>query len=326
MLEGCIASIGEQNYPCELLEVIVSDGGSVDRTLSIVENFKERHPEISCTVVPNTLKTGEAGKAAGLKHASKEIVAFIDSDNILPERDWFKKMVEPFDDTEVIATEPLEYTYRREDSYITRYCALLGMNDPMCLFLGNYDRYCTLTERWTELPVDVEDKGGYLKVTLDPKAMPTIGANGFLIRKAVLDETEIGDYFFDIDVLYTISKKYPIKLAKVKIGIIHIFSGNLSTFFRKQKRRITDYHHYNKLGMRKYPWGKLNKVGLAKFIFSCLLLFPLLAQTVQGYAKKPDKAWFFHPVACWVTLLVYGWGSISSIVKKEELSRGDWSQ
>lgn len=68
-------------------------------------------------MVPNPLKTGEAGKAAGLKHAKNDIIAFIDSDNILPDKDWLKRMVEPFDDPEIIASEPIEYTYRASDGY-----------------------------------------------------------------------------------------------------------------------------------------------------------------------------------------------------------------
>ncbi len=38
------------------------------------------------------LKTGDAGKAAGVKHAKNEIIALIDSDNILPSRDWLSRM------------------------------------------------------------------------------------------------------------------------------------------------------------------------------------------------------------------------------------------
>jgi len=47
---------------------------------------------------PNPLKTGEAGKAAGVKHAGGEIIALIDSDNILPERDWLVRMAALFYD------------------------------------------------------------------------------------------------------------------------------------------------------------------------------------------------------------------------------------
>ncbi|MFV9630873.1 MAG: hypothetical protein ACNYWM_07390 [Methanosarcinales archaeon] len=59
-----------------------------------------------------------------------------------------------------------EYTYRQEDGIITRYCALMGMNDLLCFFMGNYDRMNLITGKWTEMPVDEEDMGDYLKLDL----------------------------------------------------------------------------------------------------------------------------------------------------------------
>lgn len=324
-LRDCLESITMQDYPQDRIEIIIADGGSSDGTLEIVNSISTTD-SINLKIISNPLKTGEAGKAAGLRYAKNEIIALIDSDNILPDKDWLRRMIEPFNDSEIIASEPIEYTYRPNDGFITRYCALLGMNDPLCLFLGNYDRHSLLTGKWTELPLKVEEKESYLKVTLNPKAIPTIGANGFFIRKDVLDAIKIGDYFFDIDILYAISADRPLKIAKVKNGIIHIFSGNISTFARKQKRRVRDYLYYNKLGIRKYPWNELNKTGLARFILSCLFLFPLIFQSVKGYIKKPDIAWFFHPIACWITLWEYGWGRVGGIFAVRELGREGWNK
>jgi glycosyltransferase involved in cell wall biosynthesis len=318
-LRDCLKSIAMQEYSEDKIEIIIADGGSTDKTLAIINDFDIK-------VVSNPLKTGEAGKAAGLRYAKNDIIALIDSDNILPDKDWLKRMTEPFEDLEIIASEPIEYTYRKTDGYITRYCALLGMNDPLCLFLGNYDRYSALTGKWTDLPVSVEERGRYLKVALNPAMMPTIGANGFLIRRDVLKTIDIGDYFFDIDILSLINSSAPLKIAKVKNGIIHIFSGNISTFARKQRRRVRDYLYYDKLHIRKYQWGRVNKIGLAKFIFSCLFFIPLLFQSINGYLKKPDIAWFFHPAACWITLWEYGWGRIGGIFGVMELKRDGWRQ
>jgi hypothetical protein len=296
-------------------------------------------------------------------------------------------MIEPFYEPDIVASEPIEYTYRPSDSYITRYCALLGMNDPLCLFLGNYDRYCTLTGRWTDMPYKEEDKDGYLKIELNKKKLPTIGANGFLMRRSALlsaftsnlqpmpstvqpfasnlkpqtssvsvstsnlhtltssvsvsasnlqpstFDISFTDYLFDIDVIYEllnsmnpINSADTVRFAKVKTGIIHIFSGEINTFARKQRRRIRDYLYYNKLGVRKYPWGRINKMGLAKFILSCLFLFPLLIQSIKGYLKKPDRAWFFYPLACWLTLWEYRWGRIGGIFGVRGLRREGWKQ
>ena len=311
----CLQSINEQDYPKDKLEIIVVDGGSTDHTIDIAKEFGV------AKILHNPLRTGEAGKALGVKVAKNEIIAFIDLDNVLDRKDWFKRMVEPFEDEEIVGAEPLYYSYRREDGYITRYCALIGMNDPLCLFLGNYDRYSYLTGKWTELNVKQEDKGSYLKIELNEKAVPTIGANGFLIRRDILSKCSIGDYLFDIDIVYELIKQDYNKFAKVKIGVVHIFSDSTSMFIKKQKRRIRDYVRYKNLGLRKYPWSSISKGKLFKFIIYTALLFPLLAQAVGGYARRRDSAWFFHILACWITLLVYIIGFILFRVNLTQLTR-----
>ncbi|MBI1910803.1 MAG: glycosyltransferase family 2 protein [Deltaproteobacteria bacterium] len=329
-LRESLRSICTQDYPQDKLEIIISDGGSTDSTPEIVKLIGTE-TLIKIKYIPNTLKTGEAGKAEGFRHSANEIIAFIDSDNILPESNWFLKMVEPFNDAQIFASEPLEYTCRANDGYITRYCAYIGMNDPLCLFLGNYDRYCTLTGRWTEVPHIEEDLGRYLKIELEKKRFPTIGANGFLIRRSALEKCGVGDYLFDIDVIYellnaTDSTGEVVRFAKVKTGIIHIFSGDVKTFARKQRRRIRDYLYYNSLGVRKYPWKSVSSLRLLFFIISCMTLLPLLLQALRGYFKRPNSAWLFHPIACWLTLFEYGLGKAGSVFGVRELRRQGWSQ
>jgi len=318
-LGECLRRIRNQDYPKSKYEIIIADGGSVDKTRAIAKKYR-------CRIVENKLKTGEAGKAAGLKAAKYDIICLIDSDNYLPDKNWLKKMVEPFSDAEIIGSEPIEYTYRKKDGYITRYCALIGMNDPICMYLGNYDRYNYLTGRWTDLPVKEKDCGNYLKLTLEKYKVPTIGANGTMIRRKLI-EKQVGDYLFDIDEIHELIAKGKNKFAKVKIGIIHVFSGTVSTFIRKQKRRIKDFGYYNKLGVRKYPWAKLNKAGFVKFVIFSALWLPTFVEASMGYIKKPDRAWFFHPLACWLTLWVYGWGKIGqTLFGAKELNRANWKQ
>ncbi len=302
----CLDSIIEQDYPAEKIEVIVADGGSSDATLAEFHNFAGRFRGRTKNLF-NDLKTGEAGKAVGINKAEYEIVALIDSDNILPTSDWLRRMVEPFSDPEIIASEPIEYGYRPTDGFITRYCALLGMNDPLCLFLGNYDRLSVLTGKWTEMPVKIINDNNYYKIILDPRHLPTIGANGFLVRRSLLTEFNIDklDYFFDIDFLYEVSLKKPLKIAKVKNSIIHLYSTSISGFARKQRRRVRDYMYYNKQGLRSYPWKSLVGFKLFKFLIYTLTILPLFAQSLIGYSKKRDNSWWFHPIACWITLWEY---------------------
>jgi len=318
-LEMCLKSIRRQNYKGQV-EVIVVDGGSRDRTLEIARNYKLK-------VFKNKLKTGEAGKAVGAKHARGEILAFIDSDNVLPSKDWLSQLIKPFRmDEEIVATEPLCFTYRRNDHWLTRYFALLGMGDPLSLFIGWYDKYSYITDRWSGLNIKIQNKKDYFSFYLEGE-IPTIGANGFLVRKSELLKYPIRDYLFDIDVLKMLSREKRVKVAKVKVGIIHLFTGDVGTFIRKQRRRIKDYIFFRKQGLRvtdtdnkKIYWG------IVKFVFSAILILPLLIQTLMGYLRKKDIAWLFHPIACWLTLIIYVEETIKAPFVKGEFDRKGWKQ
>lgn len=319
-LGACLASIAAQDYARDCLEVIIADGGSTDETLNMARQY-------GATIVPNPLKTGEAGKAAALKQATGEIVAFVDSDNVLPQADWLTRMVEPFDDPEIGGAEPIEYSWRPTDGFITRYGALMGMGDPLCLFLGNYDRYNLLTRHWTDMPVEVQDCGAYLRVTLDERHLPTIGANGFLVRRAAAAAAcANGDYIFDIDLVHEMLRQSRCQFAKVRVGIVHIFSGNVQTLIRKQMRRVNDYYYYNRSKLRRYPWKSMNRVGLLKFVAYGILVVPLFVQSIIGYTRRHDRAWFFHPVACWITLVVYAYGTLRGLFVRRPQDRTGWSQ
>lgn len=318
-LARCLESIKAQDYPAEKMEIILIDAGSTDATLDIAAKTGVTK------VLPNPLKTGEAGKAVGIEAASGEIIAFIDSDNILDGNDWLKKMALPFENPEIFLSECYAFSYRPTDSVVDRYCSLMGINDPVHLFIGNYDRLCTLTGKWTGLPVESTDRKDYFDVVLDREAVPTMGANGSLIRKSVIGNVELGKYYFDIDVVYQLVCKGHNRVAMVKKGIIHLYCPDLRTFARKQKRRINDFLYYRGLGRRSYPHQKYFW-GYVRFAVCCLLIFPLLAQSLLGYTRKKDRAWFIHPAICWITLAAYGWATIRSLFATTEFDRRGWKQ
>lgn len=326
VLEECLRRLAEQDYPKERVELIVGDGGSTDGTVGIVEKYGGK-------VFSNPLKTGESGKAVALRQARNELVLILDSDNFLPDSGWLRKMVVPFSDPEVKLSEPIRYTWRREGGYIERYCALIGMNDPLCLFLGNYDRWNYLTKKWTAVPHEEEDRSSYLKIKLTKAGIPTVGANGTIFRTEFLKTVNTGDYLFDIDVIAKeIFEKGSVHIAKVKVGIIHTFcEADFGKFIRKQKRRIKDYIFHRKNASRVFDWSRFevggeSSLGLFKFVVYTLFIFPLIGQALIGYSRKKDPAWFFHLPACWTTLVVYAWGKFIGLFSQAEMSRENWKQ
>lgn len=321
-LEPCLAAIFSQRMPREDYEVVLADAGSADETVAIAKRMGVD------AVVENPLKTGEAGKAAGIKAARGELIALVDSDNILPDELWLEQMVAPFRDADIVASEPLLYTARKGDPALTRYFALLGMNDPLCLFTGNYDRVCAVTGKWTGLEVHQQDMGGYLKLMLTEEALPTIGANGFVFRRSLLEHVSWDPYFFDIDVMHQAVRAGFRHVAKVKAGIVHLYCSRLADFARKQRRRIRDFLFFAQEKQRTYPWDRQKRTGILLFALSTALLFPVVLQAVIGFCRRPDRAWLYHVPVCWITLWTYGVGTLRKMcgLKQAPAARDGWQK
>ena len=321
-LEACLRAILAQNLPREHYELVVADAGSTDRTRDIAR---------ACGVdriVENPLKTGEAGKSAGIRAATGDLIALVDSDNILPDDRWLERMTAPFDNPAIVASEPLAYTVRPGDPDLTRYFALLGMNDPICLFTGNYDRTCAVTGKWTGLDVPQQDRGDYLELTLTEQALPTIGANGFVFRRSLLDQVDWDPYFFDIDIMHQAVHAGLNRVAKVKTGIVHLYCARLSDFARKQRRRIRDFLYFTAENRRTYPWARQRRLGIVWFALATLLVLPVLAQAIRGYARHPDRAWRYHLPVCWITLWIYGMATLRKLLglKQAPVARDTWQE
>lgn len=319
-LEACLRAVAGQDYPRERIEIVVADAGSTDGTQEIAR---------ACgadKVVPNPLKTGEAGKAAGIRAAAGGLIALVDSDNILPDAGWLARMTAPFADDAVVASEPLEYTARPEDPALTRYFALLGMNDPLCLFTRNYDRMCAVTGRWTGLEVAQRDCGGYLELSLTEEALPTIGANGFVFRRTLLEHVAWEPYFFDIDVMHQAVRAGFCRVAKVKTGIVHLYCARLGDFARKQRRRIRDFLYFAAEKQRTYPWDRQRCSGVVWFCVATVLTLPLVWQMARGFARRRDAAWLYHVPVCWVTLWLYGTATLRKVLgfRQAPAARETW--
>lgn len=320
-LPSCLKSIRNQSYPQDKIEIIIADGGSIDTTLDIAKLFK-------CKLVHNPLQTAESGKAIGLKHSKGKYIAFVDSDNILPVKFWLKKMLLPFKNPEVQVSEPWSFTYRKKAGFIERYSSLFGVNDPFVFVSGLYDRLNVISGKWTNLLLSQQEYSDYYIIQLfKNNLIPTIGANGTIFRSTFLCSINIDKYLFDIDIIQLYLDVYKsIYISKVKIGIIHTYcESSIYKFIRKQSRRITDYFIYK--DKRNFNWRKSNLTSIPKYIFYTLLVIPPFLDSFRGFFKKPDIAWFFHPLACLLTLYLYAIISIKNYFHiLKPIQRNIWQQ
>ncbi|MHB8178985.1 MAG: glycosyltransferase family 2 protein [Vulcanimicrobiaceae bacterium] len=313
----CLAAIRRQRYSQERIEIVVADGGSKDDTLRIASNYDVR-------VVMNPLRTGETGKAVALACARNELVCLIDSDNVLVGDDWLARMVAPFQNVAVVGSEPIAFASETHDTLVDRYCAAMGVNDPICLFLGNYDRRSALTGRWTSLPIETEDVNGDLYFRLGQPWLPTIGANGTMYRRIAIASL-VSDELVDIDLPYQLKALDPAALfVKVNVSVRHLYCRDVQTFVRKQRRRVRDYFAVRSHGRRAYPWTSEGWLGSLKFCLFTLFVMPLFWQASVAFVRSRQKAVFFHPVACFLTLATYSMNYV--FARGRPLSRDGWRQ
>jgi cellulose synthase/poly-beta-1,6-N-acetylglucosamine synthase-like glycosyltransferase len=72
-IQACLNSVLEQDYPRDRYEVIVADGGSTDRTRTIVEAFTATHPNVR--LIDNPRRTQASGLNLGIRASRGEYIA-----------------------------------------------------------------------------------------------------------------------------------------------------------------------------------------------------------------------------------------------------------
>ena len=294
-IDECLESIFMQKFPKKDFEVLFIDGNSTDNTLEVAKKYPVK-------IIKNAKQNEEAARIIGIQKAKGDILCFVDADNILVEKDWLKKALRPFEDKEISFADTLYYSYRKKDKIGVKYQALIGGDDPIIMYFGAYSRWNYLKNDWTDFPHKDEDEKGYLKCKfLDKNKIPPMGSNGFLVRTNIARKF-IKDSFIHSDFIYDIINKGHNCFAKIKTGLIH----NQPKFFPNKIRRM----QRRKEGIKiKYNYG-INKKKIFLIGLYIALIFPVLFDTLKGFLRKPDFAWFFHPIATFGELSIYFWYSI----------------
>ena len=309
-LGACLKSLRDQNYDQGLIEIILADGGSKDNTLEIAEKYGAR------TILENT-GSPEAAKAIALKNARNEIVFEIDDDNVLPDKNWLAEMISVFEkEPGITGCYPWRYRWQKEDKILNRYFALFGANDPVAWFLGKTDRQSYLSDKYA-LAGRAQDKGDYFLVEFNEENLSTVGANGFLIRREILMKAQVDpDRFFHIDVNLDLVRQGFNQYAVVKNDIVHASGENFGKFFQKRWRYLSELY-LRDFSQRRYFLFRpqKDKLKIAGFsVYALSIILPTL-DSFRGYLKKPDSAWFLHPLVCFLMFWLYFFAVIKKLFR-----------
>lgn len=97
-ITACLESIVQQNYPKELLEIIVIDDHSTDETAALVANLQRSYPQLQILKLSHFLSSGKINSykkkalEVGIAQARGELIVTTDADCLAPPN-WLRLLV-----------------------------------------------------------------------------------------------------------------------------------------------------------------------------------------------------------------------------------------
>jgi glycosyltransferase involved in cell wall biosynthesis len=285
MLPRCLASIREQRFPQERVEVLVMDGGSTDDTRAIAERF-------DCRVLDNPARLAEPGVKLGLDAASHEIAVVMASDNDFPTLDCLDRVVRVFESSDVRGV----YTHvvaAPDDGAFCRYFNMLHA-DPFNWFVYRPWTHPAQFGRTRRVVAAGPDHVVYDLATRDRPLLAF--AQGFALRGEL---PRAGNEQDDMLPLWQLVDGGE-QLAYSDVGIHHHTVAGFRDFLGKYHRRALhamrapDAAHRQRHGLlsrrqriRRYLWVP----------YSVSVVLPL-ADALRGLVRDRDVVWLYHPLAC----------------------------
>lgn len=294
-IHKCLRSISKQDYSRNKFEVFIIDGGSNDKTLSIVGKYKSKLP---IKVLKNKNRDAESGKYLGLQQCKGEVIILLDSDNEIVKSNWLKQAKDIFDHHAEIWGLESPWLVNQKDTLINQYFAMMKMTDPVA----------RLFRPWKE---QVEDFEYYELVTIKAKDTPVTGANGFFWRNNLM-KTKINESnkFEETNYVAYLVSRGNVTFARFKDnGIYHYYCNSFSGFIKKRIKIANKY--LDRKQKNQKTW--VDRVGYKKLLVSLLYNLSVIGPTFEAIyqiQKTKNIAWLYHPLTSFITVVVYGFYSL----------------
>jgi glycosyltransferase involved in cell wall biosynthesis len=284
-LPQCLAAIASQDYPKDLLEIVVVDNGSADRTVEIAR-------AAGATVLHNKIKDAEVSKMIGLRAARSECFMYLDADIELADNDVLSKLVEPLREDAMLAGSFPRFAARRDAPAMERYLHYHPLElDPVLEF------FCASVES-----IIVERGARWSVCDLSRKRVPPVGI--CLYRREILAKALEGrERFMDIDVPILAAKAGHPRFAYVASARIH--HSNIRSLAELVRKRLRNLHKIflPSQGSREFRYLPNGIAGILKAKLLVLLANTPVYFVIRGIAKSirhRDAACLYEPLAALV--------------------------
>jgi len=309
-----LESVKRQSYT-RIIEHILMDGGSTNGTVALAKSY-------GCKIIsrPDLQRQEQVRFSLGHTIAKGDLILVLESDNILPTKDWLEEMVKPFlENKEIVCAYSIHNTYRKDMNPSTRYAALFGSPEPTLYYLQKTEKIPYTQKDYDKGEIIKKDKN-YAIVRFTSDNLPTMGDNGHLFLRSAMDKVnKNSDSYTHVDAFADMLKIGYDTYAVVNNSVIHLARSGI---FEIIKRRVyvKELFYDERRGKRRYlvynPQSARDRRNLIKFILFSLTFVVPLVDSIRGYVKIRDHAWFIHPIFCFLIVMGYGISEIKFAFKK----------
>jgi len=309
-----LKALRAQTYPRSHIEHLVMDGGSLKKYLTLSSKYGGKvitRKDLARDVLVRS--------KIALQMAKGDIILFLEPDNILIGKNWLYEMVKPFiDDQKIVGTYSMYNSAEKYMPMLTRYTALLGINDPTVYYLGKSEKLTRFeTEYMKGKKILSNEK--YDVVEFNLKNLPVLGDNGHMVRrKIIVPIVTKMDQFLHTDAFMIACKKGYVRYGVVRNSIVHHTGSSFTKFFGRRITYKGQFYDCQRQKRQYYVYNNRNtqdRRNLQLFILYSLTLVEPLLFSIRGYVAIHDIAWFLHPVVCFGSVISYGISEMKHVLR-----------
>lgn len=307
-VKNCIESILKQSE--RSFEILCIDGGSSDGTLDLVKSYSKKDKRVKLIINKNRLPEGRGnGKWLGFKKANGEVVAIIDQDNILQNKDLFRDAYLSLRDEKNSFGVLGALTHDFKDNLVTRYISLFGTDSFFAFKSVDYLRFFKKIE-----------KRHYYQLLKFSKSNPWItGGNCFFYRRK--DIVSIGGYDRDVSSVNNLVKSGKIDLIIIPDSTKHYAETSFPNLIKKKfKWGRNFFSHKSKNKEFSYTSSKKGNILLLMNTLFSLTLVPNLLISLYLLMKKRDFVVLMFPIIAFLNTIAYAYEfarfEISTLLQK----------
>jgi glycosyltransferase involved in cell wall biosynthesis len=292
LFERALGSIRSQDYPQDLVRILVADGGSTDSTRADAQ----RH---GAEVIENPNRLAEWGVKEGMLAAASDIVVVFAADNELVGSDWLDQVARRFEADPELAAVYGRLVSGDDDPALNKYVALI-QSEPLNWFLNrNLEAYLA------HAPADRE---GFATFAVDPTRPLIWGANGLAVRRAfALPIWERDGYVADVDAFHaTVRAGHAGVAYRTAPYVYHHQVATLGDYRRKWRRNAVQ-HLVAQSDDRDLDWVLVpgfRRRALLWGIYSVIPVFSA-ADALRRAWRDRSLYWLYHPVVTFLQAVTY---------------------